>query len=488
MKRHLFAFFFLSSFFLTAQTQDCDCESNFKWLKTTFEKNDAGFAYALEQKGASAYKAHNTKISEQVKSITNISDCNTTLNAWLRFFRSGHVSLRPVVQNNSGTTNSNVSNESVIAQFKNWEKLDVDLPKFTKYLQSKENIDFEGIWVSGVYTIGIKKIDDAFVGFIVEADGVYWTKDQVKLKIAADKSATFYMRDHSAVNFDKATLLSDNYLQMGHINLKRKVPELKTNPAVERYFKIIEAEQPYFEKIDDQTTFLRIPSFSGSRKPIIDSVIHANKELILKTPNLIIDIRNNGGGSDRSYHELLPIMYTNPIRTVGMEMYSTELNNQRMLDFINKPEYGFSDDEKKWAQSSYDTLSKHLGEFVNLNEGVVSITKYDEVHEFPKNIAILINEANGSTAEQFLLAAKQSKKVKLFGTTTYGVLDISNMYFVKSPSEEFELGYCLSKSMRIPEMTIDDKGIQPDYYIDKGIPKYEWIKFTMDVLKETSQE
>ena len=79
----------------------------------------------------------------------------------------------------------------------------------------------------------------------------------------------------------------------------------------------------------------------------------------------------------------------------------------------------------------------------------------------------------------------RSSEIKLlFGTTTSGVLDISNMYFVKSPCEQYELGYCLSKSLRIPEMTIDDKGIQPDYYIDKEIPEYKWIRFVTDVLNQ----
>ena len=154
-----------------------------------------------------------------------------------------------------------------------------------------------------------------------------------------------------------------------------------------------------------------------------------------------------------------------------------------MLDFINNPDYGFSDEEKEWAQNAYDKLVERPGEFVNLDEEPVSIETMDTVYTYPKNIGILINENNGSTTEQFLLAAKQSKKVKLFGTTTAGVLDISNMMFLPSPCEEFGLAYSLSRSMRIPDMTIDDKGIQPDYYLDKEIPAYKWIDFVETTLK-----
>ena len=154
-----------------------------------------------------------------------------------------------------------------------------------------------------------------------------------------------------------------------------------------------------------------------------------------------------------------------------------------MLDFINKPEYGFDDEGKKWAKKSHDKLESKLGQFVNLNEHIVSEDKMDTIYPFPQNVGVIINEANGSTAEQFLLEAKHSKKVKLFGVTTFGVLDISNMYFVESPCKEFQLGYSLSRSMRIPDFTIDEKGIQPDYYLDKSIPQYEWTEFVSKILR-----
>lgn len=225
---------------------------------------------------------------------------------------------------------------------------------------------------------------------------------------------------------------------------------------------------------------MRIPSFSHSEKKLIDSVINANKHIITSTENLIIDLRNNGGGSDESFENILPFIYTNPIRTVGVELLSTPLNNQRMVDLMNDPDY--SEEDKKWAKESLEKLNQHIGEFVNLESTTVVIDKLDTIYPYPKNVGIIINKNNGSTTEQFLLAAKQSKKVKLFGTTTIGVLDISNMYLINSPCNDLKLGYSLSRSMRIPDMTIDNKGIQPDYYIDKTISNYDWIDFVNSVL------
>jgi len=462
---------------MSSYSQECNCKTNFIWVKKTFEENDAGFSHVIKSKGELVYEKHNEVFSESTKNITDRLKCLEALNKWLTFFRSGHVSLRLLDQESNHNNNKELTDEEIIKQYKDWESIDIDLKEFEKYLTAKEVVDYEGIWTSGSYKFGIKKIENDYIGFIIEADGVYWTKGQVKFKIKPDNSSIYYMKDHSEQKFSSTELIGNNYLQTGYINLKRISQKFETSSEAKKYYKAISAEKPYFEMIDEKTSYLRIPTFRGSEKKAIDSVLLVNKEQLLKTPNLIIDIRNNGGGSDNSHYNLMSLLYTNPIRTVGVEYYSTVLNNQRMMDFINKPEYGFNDKEKKWAKESFDKLSKKIGEFVNLNSNVVSIKNYDKVHQFPKNVGIIINENNGSTAEQFLLAAKQSKKVKLYGTTTTGVLDISNMYFVKSPSKEFELGYSLTRSMRIPGMAIDGIGIQPDYYIDESIPKYKWIDF-----------
>ena len=115
-----------------------------------------------------------------------------------------------------------------------------------------------------------------------------------------------------------------------------------------------------------------------------------------------------------------------------------------MLGFLENPH--FSEEEKQWAKDGYDILQQHIGSYINIDNDV-TVSTFDKIEPLPKSIGVLVDSSNGSTAEQFLLAAKQSKKVKLFGQTTAGVLDISNMYQTDSPSGTFTLYYSLTLSL-----------------------------------------
>ncbi len=485
----LISIIFSFSLVNTSLAQDCSCEANFEWVKKTFEENDAGFSYALEKKGEDAYAQHTKIVKAQLASIKDEDKegCANLIREWLSFFRSGHIGIGVSNPEDNNDAGEKPDPDAIRAQYKDWEKHDFNREELEKYFIGLKEPGFEGVWVSEPYIIGIVKENEDYIGFVIEADGVYWTPGQVKLKLKAIPGedaykATYYMRDHSPREFEKATIIGNNFLKMGFVTLKRYLPALETPEYAERYYQVIEARNPFIKEISDQSLLLRIPSFSYSEKEKIDKVIEENHEKILSTENLIIDLRNNGGGSDISYSEIIPYLYTNPIRVVGMELLSTPLNNKRMEEFIE--ERSSSEEEKEEVKNMLKKLNDNLGEFVNFNDKKVFTEEMDTIYPYPKNVAIIIHEGNGSTTEQFLLAAKQSKKVKLFGTTTAGVLDISNMYFVKTPCKDLELAYSLSRSYRIPDMAIDDKGIQPDYYIDKTVPEYKWIDFVRDIVEQ----
>ena len=466
--------------------QDCDCSQNLDWLITTFEKNDAGFQYVIDQKGNTAYESHNEKIKSQAAKINNVNECASLFKQWTTFFRKGHVSIRVV--NKKVDEKNTPSDEEIKQLYKDTEKVKVTEESLKKTLQNKvKETDIEGVWQSGSYTIGIckdKKLENrTHVGFIIEGGGAYWEKGQVKMEIFHNDnsfSAKYYMRDHSLEEFSDVELIDNNYLKTGFITWQRIWPKFVDNSKIALHFELLNAQKPMIKEISSQALLLRIPSFGYSHKKQIDSLLKENHELLLSHPNLIIDLRNNGGGSDNTYKEVIPYLYTNPIRIVGVQMLSTPLNNQRMEEFSKNMDFPESD--RTWAKEKLEVLNQNLGEFVNLNGDIVSIDTLDQILPNPSKIAILVNQNCGSTTEQFLLAAKQSQKVKLFGTRTYGALDISNMYFVPSPDGQLQLGYCLSKSYRIPNNTIDGVGIQPDFFIDNSIPEYDWIDFALDRL------
>ncbi|KAA2223240.1 S41 family peptidase [Chryseobacterium sediminis] len=477
----LFLIFISSSSFSFAQ--NCNCESNFQWVKKTFEENDAGYQYVIDKKGISAYQAHNNDFLNKIKNKKTDLECAQTIYEWLKFFRSGHFSINMIEKDNQQPQSQPVASEN-----NKTETVKIDIEKFKKEVVSKKDSDIEGIWEVQPYTIGIKKIGDVYKGFIIQSGAENWKPYELKLTLNADKTkGTYYLRNKSGQEINNIRFIGKNYLEINEFTLKRVSPKFEKEEGIETYFEATRAEKPFLKEINKTTLLLRIPSFNGALKKDIDSVITANQSKIESTENLIVDIRNNGGGSDNSFAKIIPYIYTNPIRSVRTQFYSTKLNNQRMLDlYENYQKYGISPEDREYLKKSYDKLSKNLGKFVSLQDDgkIVGINKMDKISPYPKNVGIIINEGNGSTAEEFLLAAKQSKKVKLFGTTTAGVLDISNMYFVASPCNEFKLGYSLSKSFRIPDMAIDGKGIQPDYFIDKTIPDYQWIDHVSDILNE----
>lgn len=278
------------------------------------------------------------------------------------------------------------------------------------------------------------------------------------------------------------------FFRNGHIGVKytgktteaSAATEHKTPPAAKDQ-NPLHATKPFFEKINENTAYLRIPDFEITEKNAIDSIVLANRATILSTENFIIDVRNNPGGSDASYGSLLPFLYTQPIRTVGTLFYSTDLNNQRMLELSQNPD--FDEESRQTFKKYYEKLAANKGEYIDLFHAKVSVFKLDTVQPYPKNIGIIINENNGSTTEQFLLSAMQSKKVKLYGRTTKGMLDISNVNIVASPCGDLELYYGLSKSFRIPGFPVDDVGLQPDVFIDQSIDADNWINFVSDQLQ-----
>lgn len=217
--------------------------------------------------------------------------------------------------------------------------------------------------------------------------------------------------------------------------------------------------------LDEKTALLRLPSFEWGEKKNIDSLLKAYEEQLTKLPNWIIDLRGNDGGTDYAFDGLMPYIYTNPVKIKPDEYLSTEENIKILTG--NLKDSDLSKDGKDFLTNLIDLMKQNPNKFVNPSGKDSFEIKLDTVYQYPAKIAILIDRNTASSAESFLISAMQSRKVKVYGENSAGMLDYNNTQYFDIPCKDFNLVIPIGRSKRLPENPIDNIGLKPDKRIDE---------------------
>ena len=223
-------------------------------------------------------------------------------------------------------------------------------------------------------------------------------------------------------------------------------------------------QKPTFEKIDEDTVLIRIPSFLPENYDDIDSLIQEHHELLTEAPNLVIDLRGNGGGSDACFNPLLPYVCPEALNIVGADVRATQGNIEYLQELANL--HDFPEESLNQIRTLTALMAQNLGGFVEMVP--TQDIELEEVFKKPEKVAICIDRNCASSTEQFLIFALQSPKVTLFGENTAGCIDFSNLVPAQTPSKNWTIYYPISRSKRIPLNQIDGHGIEPHVQMDTG--------------------
>jgi Peptidase family S41 len=458
----LFISFLLLWSHATAQ-QPCSCKDELFFVKEYIETNYAGFSDKVTLQNKEEYDAFTEDMLEMASQVENRKYCHFTIQLWLRFFQDDHIQF--------------VSTQRKADKEDAYESISLT-PQQIDELKSRPLEDIEGIYWSGDKTYKVALVENKtnfrdYVGVIIEAKTKLWQPGQIKFELKYNANDTYdciyYMMDHSPKvrnytikdgRFNTNSFIKSAVIGAGEGNIEPFAKLEDSNKIV------------FFKDINDSTAYLRIKSFNASFANKIAKVITTNEEKLATIPYLILDIRYNGGGSDFAYAPLLPLIYTNPVHTVGVDVYATPGNIkawQRALDDNPK----LPTDVKQSLIETIRLMEENQGTMVSvMGDDIDTLTT---VHPNPQKVAILVNEGCASSAEQFLLTAMQSKKVILMGQNTSGTLDYSNMRLVNLPCMPFILAYATTRSRRIPDNAIDKDGIEPDVAINFDMPWLEQV-------------
>lgn len=225
--------------------------------------------------------------------------------------------------------------------------------------------------------------------------------------------------------------------------------------------------------LDSNNILIRIPENNLANTRRVDSLVLANKPALGKTKNLIIDVRNNIGGTVRTYASLLPYINTGPIIRWSDSIFCSEefIGYQRKL-ISNKRRIGDTSNIKK-QQRVLELAEANIGKYIFIPADTL---RFDSIHRYPVHVGIIANYASLSAAELMLLECRQSKKVKTFGETTGGAVDYPDFFPLTTPGKKYILYMPSGKRAILKgDRHLDATGIQPDIPIRDQEP--DWVNF-----------
>ena len=227
-------------------------------------------------------------------------------------------------------------------------------------------------------------------------------------------------------------------LPFTHLNLYITKAETDSDETVSSQKSVV------FEEKNSNTAYLLIKNFSSSKDELaaILPKIVANQNY----KNLIVDLRNNGGGGiDAAF---------------AFAKYITDKDMEVGYFLTNKLQYsGYQPELFKALPALQPKSTKDFTNDLKSSSGVKLIFKKPENPVFTGNIYVLTNGNTGSTCEPIVYALKNSKKALIVGEKTYGGMlaavgfEVAGKYTVMVPIADF---------YTYDGIRLDKVGVNPD--------------------------
>jgi hypothetical protein len=467
--------FFLLAFGHTANfalAQSCPCSEQFAWLRQKMALNYPGYHDKVTPKTQADFDRHTADFQAKIASASSDTACLRLLDAWARWFRDGHVQLYA-----KGAPASD-NPDSIRQRFASWEKIPMTENEARAYFDQPGREPVEGIYqlAGGNYRVALvhnATLSRDFAAVILKADSVWWTPGQVKFELKrtapGNFTSRFFMRDHSERKTE--AVLNDKKLEFKDLGAWYKMyPGAPSEIPKPQIFTL--------KQLDSATLLLTVPTMNESVRLELDSLVRANNALLERTPNLIIDCRNNGGGSDVTFNPLKPYVYSGPVKDYRGQIYSTDDNIQKYENLRKNKD--FPKNYRRYYGKTADKMKRHKGKFIGKCGEVTE--KFKGAKPYPQRVAILINGNCASSCEGFVFFAEQSARVTLIGQNTAGISDYGNLHNLDFPCGKFGLAYPTSRSCAVAVgKGIDGVGIPPDVRIEDE--KTDWVEFARKYLE-----
>jgi hypothetical protein len=426
--------------------QQCDCLSQFSFVRTYYETNNPAFQKIKSNEPDYKFYAEQlTRLLKEIRKDKSSNRCQLYLNRYVELLKDHHSGIDIKIQRLNIDFNSQKSIDSfkLTENYKSFKKIRLDTARVISRLKSKAQSDIEGIYTNsnGSITIGIMPTKkDKFIGVVLKKTNLL-DVGHVLLELKLNSYGSFDCIYHTgllAFNFN--TIFTTVQVWDGRIP---KLGIAKVGHTTES-----ESNQYSFNEIDSVTNYIQLKSFDRSLKQQLAEFYDSIDVIIQKKPFLIIDLRDNGGGDEESYSELLKYTYDKPLKVDQVSVWVTPDNIK-------------SYEEAGWNKSFIDELkSTELFTFTSNDKDEVGLWDMEGTI-YPRKVAIIFNRITGSAAEGMITYTVQSDKVITLGENSGGYIGYGNVMAVAVPCGNYILKNTTTKYLH--NSIFEFVGIEPMY-------------------------
>lgn len=298
----------------------CPCLQIFDSLDNHLKINYPGYKYGIRNKDWVHWHEKSRKV---VANEIDSKKCVEKLNGFLSIFQDGHLGVRH--------TGSIFKKGKVKPGIPAW--LDISDDSSRKYLDSRSSDDsLEGIWESydGLYKVFIRKENtQKYKGYLLETVNQNWQKGEVKMIFEPTSKGRMKLKYFMSAHETKSPkfILNRNILEIkNRIGFQKIYPKVDHPIPFESFVSGSFGLSEDFIQWNSETFYIQLQNISAGNKPLIDSLIRMNELAIRKSKNLIIDLRDNGGGDFTCFENFWPFILSGPAVLFGTTYLCTPAN------------------------------------------------------------------------------------------------------------------------------------------------------------------
>jgi hypothetical protein len=444
--------------------QECSCADQFKFVKSYYEENNPAFQKIKADKQLhDRYTRSAAQIAGKISKEKNTDLCNIYFNEYLKLLKDHHSKIeqhfeRKVDLSSPAAADSFKRSDT----YRSFKVKAIDTAQVLERLKNKARNGIEGLYISGsdVEIAVLENGKGVYEGIVMKKAGLL-DVGHILFTLSRNEDSTFaclYNTGLAGLNFNTAFL--DNVRMVEGDLPSLDFYKTGSKPALAPW---------EFRALDDDTWYLAIRSFFPDVKQQLDSLYREIIPLIAQKQFLVLDIRNNIGGAEENYFDLLPLIYTKPLALDELAVWVSP-DNIKAYEQRPNPDQQLIARMKKAPLFSFLHLNENPGKWE------MTGTKY------PQKVAVLYNKVTASAGEGLICYAIQSDKVITLGENSGGFIGYGDVRTKAIPCSRFILNTTCTKWK--DKSKYEFTGVPPMVPLPEGS---DWIQAALSRLKESKQ-